>query len=102
MQEIIKNELDDIDKPITDDFKRAFLTIKENDYYECWGSWSDSFKCPKRFLLNKNSDLVYFAKSDDWKKSYLKSLLLKRMEVAHLLILQLTILFRRDAKMERK
>lgn len=81
LQEIIKNELDDIDKPITDDFKRAFLTIKENDYYECWGSWSDSFKCPKRFLLNKNSDLVYFAKSDDWKKSYLRSLLLKRMEV---------------------
>lgn len=81
LQEIIKNELD-VNKKITDDFKRAFLTIKNNDYFnKIWFSWSDSFGCYKRKLLEKNSDLVsYFVDSkDDNDRNYLKDLLVERM-----------------------
>jgi hypothetical protein len=79
LKEIIKKDLD-IDKDITDDFKRAFLTIKENDYFEVWGSWSWSFDCNKYWLLWKNNDLIQFAKSKDWKRDYLKDLLDRRMQ----------------------
>lgn len=81
LKDIIKDELD-INEKITDDFKRAFLTIKDNDYYnKNWFSWSSSFECHKRYLLDKNSDLVsYFAKSKDFTiKNYLKDLLTQRM-----------------------
>lgn len=78
LQEIFKTELNTENK-ITDDFKRAFLTIKNNDYYNVWGTWSYSFDCQKRWLLNKNSDLIIFAKSEDWKREYLKDLLIQRM-----------------------
>jgi hypothetical protein len=76
---IIKNDLNP-DITITDEFKRAFLTIKNNDYYEIWGSWSHSFNCHKRWLLNRNSDLLQFANSKDWKRDYLKKLLVQRKE----------------------
>lgn len=81
LKDIIKDELD-INEKMTDDFKRAFLTIKDNDYYnKNWFSWSSSFECHKRYLLDKNSDLVsYFAKSKDFTiKNYLKDLLTQRM-----------------------
>jgi hypothetical protein len=78
IQEIIKLDLN-IENNVTDDFKRAFLTIKNNDYYDVWPSWSHSFSCHKRWLLNKNIDLINFATSNDWKKEYLKDLLVQRM-----------------------
>jgi hypothetical protein len=78
LKEIIKTDLNIANK-VTDDFKRAFLTIKNNDYYEVWPSWSFSFKCKKRWLLKNNSDLINFAKSNDWKREYLKDLLVQRM-----------------------
>ena len=79
LKEIIKTDLN-IKKDITDDFKRAFLTMGKNDYYEVWGGWSRSFNCSKRKLLKSNSDLVQFAKSKDWKRNYLKDLLVQRMQ----------------------
>ena len=78
LQVIIKIELNIEDK-VTDDFKRAFLTIKNNNYYEVWPSWSFNFDCQKRWLLDKNKDLIAFAKSNDWKKEYLKELLVQRI-----------------------
>jgi hypothetical protein len=79
LQSIIRSELD-VNSKITDDFKRAFLTIKNNDYYNVWRTWSWSFECDKRWLLDKNSKLVdYFAKGNDYWRAYLKDLLLQRM-----------------------
>ncbi len=78
LQVIIRKELD-IEKVITDEFKRAFLTIIDNNYYDDWKLWSHSFQCHKRWLLNKNVDLIKFAKSTDWKRDYLKELLVKRI-----------------------
>src|SRR5680860_829797 len=78
LQVIIKTDLN-IENKVTDDFKRAFLTIQNNNYYDVWGSWSWNFECHKRWLLNKNIDLISFAKSEDWKREYLKDLLVQRM-----------------------
>lgn len=78
LQEIIKIDLN-VENKVSDDFKRAFLTIQNNSYYDAWGSWSWNFNCYKRWLLNKNSDLISFAKSNDWKREYLKDLLVQRM-----------------------
>lgn len=62
------------DTILSSSFKRAFLTIGNNDYYEVWGSWSWSFNCNKRWLLKNNEDLKIFAQSEDWKRNYLKEL----------------------------
>jgi hypothetical protein len=72
---VIKNNFADMDTQLTDDFKRAFLTIKNNDYYEIWGSWSFSFDSHKRWLLNNNNDLKNnFTRNKDWRRDYLKDL----------------------------
>src|SRR5690606_40191837 len=56
----------------------SFLTIKENNYYEVWGTWSFSFKNNKRWLLNTVNDLKNsFFESSDWKRDYLKELVVK-------------------------
>ncbi len=78
LQVIIKVDLN-IENKVTDDFKRAFLTIKNNNYYDVWKSLSISFECQKRWLLNNNSDLIAFANSNDWKREFLKDLLVQRM-----------------------
>lgn len=75
-------------KNLTDEFKRAFLTIKGNDYYKVWWKWSYSFSTHKGWLLNTVIDLKNnFSESKDEKKSpfgsdakerdYLKELFLK-------------------------
>jgi hypothetical protein len=79
LQEIIKTDLN-IENKVTDDFKRAFLTIKNNDYYNVWPSWSNSFNCQKRRLLCTNHELIDFATSSDWKRDYLKDLLVQRID----------------------
>ena len=65
---------------LTDDFKRALLTVGHNDYYKVWGSWSYNFGCTKYWLLDHNASLrTRFADNDDW-RPYLRDLLLQRME----------------------
>jgi hypothetical protein len=82
LQKIIQNELD---KPITDDFIRAFLTIKGNDYYQHWysSSWISGIEEPKRSLRTnpktKQDIRINFAKSNDWRREYLKNLIIQRM-----------------------
>lgn len=78
LQVIIKTDLN-VENKVSDDFKRAFLTVKNNDYYNVWGTWSYSFDCNKRWLLDLNFDLITFTKSNDWKREYLKDLLIQRM-----------------------
>ena len=79
---IIESDLDP-DKKVTDDMKRALLTVGNNDYFNVWGSWSYNFGCAKRFLLEYNEDLFYYlASSEDW-RPYLRDLLLLRLEMSY-------------------
>lgn len=71
---VIATNFVDTDTKLSDDFKRAFLTIQNNNYYDVWGTWSFSFNSKKRWLLQKNNDLKEFSLSRDWKRSYLKEL----------------------------
>jgi len=72
---VIKNNFSDLKMLLSDEFKSAFLTIQKNDYYNVWGTWSYSFDCNKRWLLNTVDDLKNnFSESMDWKRDYLKDL----------------------------
>lgn len=72
---VIKDNFSDLNIKLSDEFKRAFLTIKENNYYDVWGTWSYSFNSHKRWLLNTVSDLKNsFSESSGWKREYLKEL----------------------------
>ncbi len=55
---VITSNFEDANTKLSDDFKRAFLTIRKNNYYEVWGSWSYSFDCHKRWLLETVNDLM--------------------------------------------
>ncbi len=78
---VIKENFNNLNEDLSDKFKRAFLTIGNNNYYEVWGSWSFSFNCIKRWLLNTVGDLKKnFSESSDWKRDYLKELFLKLIE----------------------
>lgn len=75
---VINDNFADLNTKLSDEFKRAFLTIKENNYYEVWGTWSFSFNNNKRWLLNTVNDLKNsFFESSDWKRDYLKELVVK-------------------------
>ena len=75
---VINNNFADLNMKLSDEFKRAFLIIKKNDYYEAWGSWSYSFNSKKRWLLNTVNDLKnIFSESSNWKRDYLKELFIK-------------------------
>lgn len=72
---VIKDNFSDLNIKLSDEFKRAFLTIKENNYYDVWGTWSYSFNSHKRWLLNTVGDLKNsFSESSGWKREYLKEL----------------------------
>lgn len=71
---VITTYFPDLSSKLPDSFKRAFLTVGDNNYYEVWGTWSFSFECRKRWLLNICSDLKNFSRSTDWKRDYLKEL----------------------------
>lgn len=73
----IISHFNNLDTILPDDFKRAFLTIGNNDYYEVWGSWSHSFDSHKRWLLEKYNDLKGFSLDKNWKRDYLKELLIQ-------------------------
>lgn len=62
-------------------FVRAFLTIKENDYYQGWWQWSYSFNCwkgylysPTRMKIGKDNNYKGFSELKDWYREYLKEL----------------------------
>ena len=75
---VIINNFADLNKKLSDEFKRAFLTIEGNDYYKVWSSWSWSFNTDKRWLLKTVNDLKNnFSESSDWKRDYLKELVIK-------------------------
>jgi hypothetical protein len=71
---VIETYFSHLNSKLPDDFKRALLTIGENNYYDVWGTWSFSFECQKRWLLNIYSDLKIYSRSMDWKRIYLKEL----------------------------
>jgi hypothetical protein len=71
---------------LTNDFRRAFLTIQNNDFYEYWvTSWLYAVNAPKRCLLTDILDLKYFfalrgkkdqnINNNNW--DYLKELILQ-------------------------
>lgn len=74
---IITHSFNNLETTVSDDFKRAFLTIRNNDYYEVWGSWSHSFDSHKRWLLRKHYDLKEFSLVKNWKREYLKELFIQ-------------------------
>jgi hypothetical protein len=77
---LIENEFNEGNKPLSINFKRAFLTIRNNDYYKIWNKWSYSFDIKKYWLLKNVNDLKNnFTKDDIWKE-YLKDLFNKLIE----------------------
>jgi len=73
---------------VTNDFRRAFLTIRNNDFYDYWGSWLYAVGAPKRRLIADVSNLKNFfalrgKKNDNIRNNnwdYLKELILKLSE----------------------
>ena len=53
-----------IDNEITDEFRRALLTIStdkgDHNYYDYWWSWSYAVDANKRCLITKKSELEYY------------------------------------------
>ncbi len=74
---VIQNNFQTLDQTLSDEFKRAFLTIGNNDYYKVWGAWSYSLRSQKGWLLHKTKDLKqHFSTRKGWKSDYLKALFL--------------------------
>ncbi len=65
---------------IRDEFRRALLTISDNDFYEYWGTWSYKFKTMHYRLISNVDDLHNFIKHEDDYCDYLKDLVKKRIE----------------------
>ncbi len=57
---------------VTNEFRRALLTIGNNDFYTYWWSWVHAVNTPKRCLINDIKDLKNFAYGNN--KPYLKNL----------------------------
>jgi hypothetical protein len=50
------------EEDVTNDFRRAFFTIKNNDFYDYWPSYLHAVKSPKRAIITNVNDLKdYFA-----------------------------------------
>jgi hypothetical protein len=78
MLSVINTNFKIADDKLSDNFKRAFLTVGENDYYEILNGWSLSFVCKKGRLLEKNKDLRDFAGNKDLKRrDYLRKLFIQ-------------------------
>lgn len=61
------------EKDISNDFRRAMLTIRNNDFYTYWGTWSHGTDCQKRCLIENTAELKgYFTKGY---KEYLKDMI---------------------------
>lgn len=72
VQEVIEKYLSN--KDITNEFRRALLTIGNNDFYNYWVSWSSGTDTRKRRLIENTGDLkINFTKNNNL--YYLKELL---------------------------
>lgn len=60
-------------------FRSAMLTVKNNDFYEYWRSWSYGTDTHKRCLIENTSDLKWNF-THDYYGGYLKELLLKLID----------------------
>jgi hypothetical protein len=72
---VIKKYLDEED--ISNDFRRALLTIDDNNFYYYWRSWLYAVGAPKYCLIADTKDLYNFANREDDYPRYLKKLLLQ-------------------------
>ncbi len=73
VQKVIKQYLNESD--ITNEFRRALLTVKGNDFYTYWGTWSYNTDANKRCLIENTSDLKNNF-TDGYYKDYLRDLLM--------------------------
>lgn len=72
--EVIIEYLDGND--ISNNFRRALLTINDNQFYDYWHSWLYVVDAPKRCLIADIHDLYGFAHNADY-RDYLKQLVIK-------------------------
>ena len=72
VQKVIRYYLSDSD--IKNDFRRALLTRKGNDFYNYWGTWSYNTNSSKRCLIESTTDLKNNF-TDGYYKDYLCDLL---------------------------
>ncbi|GAB6393953.1 MAG: hypothetical protein MdMp024_0265 [Bacteroidales bacterium] len=88
IKDIIDKEMNP-DNIITDDFKRAFLTIKDNDSCDFGQTWSLYFNCHKKWLWNTYKDIKnHFTQNNSWRKyrvyrDYLKELLIQHTKKSY-------------------
>lgn len=77
IKKVILNHLNDED--ITNEFRRALLTIGDNNFYNYWHSWVYVVGATKRCLISNINDLKNYTDNKDF-KHYLKSLILQLTE----------------------
>lgn len=65
---------------LTNKFRSALLTVKKNDYYNYWGTWSYGTDSYKRCLIKNTLDLKDNFTHGDY-RDYLKDLLLKMVNM---------------------
>src|SRR5699024_10300394 len=58
-------------------FRRALLTIGNNDFYNYWGSWSYSTNTHKKCLIENRNELKNSFTKNYWFDNYLKSLIIQ-------------------------
>jgi hypothetical protein len=75
IRRVIKEHLDGDD--LSNDFRRALLTIDDNNFYCYWRSWLYAVGAPKYCLIGDIKDLYYFAYERENYRGYLKKLLLQ-------------------------
>jgi hypothetical protein len=77
VQRVIENNLEEND--ISNDFRRALLTVGDNKFYEYWWSWLYAADAPKRCLIVDINDLQrnFAYNKDDRFRNYLKELLIQ-------------------------
>lgn len=64
---------------VTNEFRRALLTIGDHNFYHYWQSWSYGANAQKRCLIKDMNDLKRYSNNHGF-RHYLKSLLLKLTE----------------------
>jgi hypothetical protein len=72
---IIDTHLNDVD--ISNLFRRALLTIGDNNFYEYWGTWSYNTDTLKRCLIESRNELKNSFTKNYWFDNYLKPLIIQ-------------------------
>lgn len=70
-----KEHLNDDD--ISNDFRRALLTIKDNQFYLYWSSWLYAVSSPKFCLISDTWELEELSNTNNFFKEYFKELVLQ-------------------------